>query len=352
MRIPNTVPSVLVIGASYGLLPAAKIAAAGMSVTVIGHPEEVAAINRDGVEVHFDPQRCLVPPMGASGLSAKTTEAVKPDDYDLVILAVQEPQARAPEIAALLEKLGVSHPIASIMNMPQAPFLSRNAALKSLIKPGVYSSSEVWAEMADSQMTLASPDPQAYRFDPDRPGALQVSLASNFKFAPFEDPEDQALLVQVCRRTSRVRAPWGKVPVNFVTKSSLFTPLAKWPMLVTGNCRCLNDDYLAPHSIREAVNKNTAESRSLYEAINAALRDIGTPSETLVPFDHYVAASQKLSRPSSMAMALARGAVAVERIDLLVLELLLHSPAQPQVIDVMTRVSNRISERLQANAQG
>ena len=351
MRIPNTVPSVLVIGASYGLLPAAKIAAAGMSVTVIGHPEEVAAINRDGVEVHFDPQRCLVPPMGASGLSAKTTEAVKPDDYDLVILAVQEPQARAPEIAALLEKLGVSHPIASIMNMPPAPFLSRNAALKSLIKPGVYSSSEVWAEMADSQMTLASPDPQAYRFDPDRPGALQVSLASNFKFAPFEDPEDQALLVQVCRRTSRVRAPWGKVPVNFVTKSSLFTPLAKWPMLVTGNCRCLND-YLAPHSIREAVNKNTAESRSLYEAINAALRDIGTPSETLVPFDHYVAASQKLSRPSSMAMALARGAVAVERIDLLVLELLLHSPAQPQVIDVMTRVSNRISERLQANAQG
>jgi trans-2-enoyl-CoA reductase len=63
-------PSVLVIGASYGLLPAAKIAAAGMPVTVVGFADEVAAINRDGVEVCFDAERRLIPSMGADGLTA------------------------------------------------------------------------------------------------------------------------------------------------------------------------------------------------------------------------------------------------------------------------------------------
>jgi len=343
----DTPPSVLVIGASYGLLPAAKIAAVGFRVTVVGVADEVGQITRDGVEIRFGAGRTLTPPMGANGLSASTPNAVTPEAHDLVILAVQEPQAGA--LAPLLDHLSATHPIVSIMNMPPPPFLERDPALQTLLRPDAYCSMGVWSSMQGCRMTMAAPDPQAYRPDPDRPGVLRVTLASNFKFAPFEAASDQALLGQVARAASRVRAPWGKVPVNLITRKSLYTPLSKWPMLVTGNCRSVGPDRATPLSIHQAVNDNSGQSQVLYDGINAALRDLGAPSEALVPFARYAAAAQQLVRPSSLAMALARGATEVERIDLLVSRLLQFANADSKVIDLMNGISDRIAAHLETN---
>ena len=59
-------------------------------------------------------------------LSAGGPEAVDPADYDLVVLAMQEPQYRSPGVRELLDAVGEAQvPCMSIMNMPPLPYLAR-----------------------------------------------------------------------------------------------------------------------------------------------------------------------------------------------------------------------------------
>ncbi|AXI46737.1 hypothetical protein C1J03_12325 [Sulfitobacter sp. SK012] len=339
---------ILTIGASYGLLPAAKVAAAGHAVTVLGRAEEVSAMRQEGVEIAFSDQHVLRSPMGDDGLSLATPDGVDPSDFDLVLLAVQEPQVRSPEISNLLQRIGDKVPVASIMNMPPPPFLDRIRFLPKNIGKDAYEHPSIWEPLPAERMTLASPDPQAFRPDAERPGHLQVTLASNFKFAPFAREEDQAILARVTRDATRAMQSWGRPPVHLLARGSVFAPLSKWPMLVTGNCRCLRDDG-GPVSIREAVNENLSESRLLYEAVNTCLEALGAPNSSLVPFNSYLQAAGQLSRPSSLARGLAAGATAVERIDVIVLNLMREAKSSPAAINIMTGINARITAALAEN---
>lgn len=351
MTAPDACPHpirTLVIGASYGLLPAAKIAAAGHPVTVIGRSKEVAAIARDGVEIEFSATQVLYAPIGPGGLSVTTPDRVDPGEFDLVFLAIQEPQAGSPEIQDLLRRIGDRIPVASIMNMPPPPFLERITSLPVEVGHKAYHAPEVWDALPSTRITMASPDPQAVRPNPDRPGRLKVTLASNFKFAPFAREDDQALLARVARDASRVMTPWGRAPVRLLARGSLFAPLSKWPMLVCGNCRCVCAQG-EPVSIFEAVNQDVNESRNLYNAVNTCLEAIGAPNSTLVPFEHYLHAVAALAQPSSLARALASGMTAVERIDLLVLQLMRVRQCDSVAIGTMSAVSNRITRAVEQN---
>lgn len=339
---------VLTVGASYGLLPSAKIAAAGHAVTVVGRADEVAAIARDGVAVQFSDEQVLRPPMGRKGLTLATPEAVNPQDFDLIVFAVQEPQVHTDEIRNLLARIGDTVPVASIMNMPPPPFLARVPALPDDLMVGAYRDLDVWRAIPAARMTLASPDPQAFRPDPKRPGLLQVTLASNFKFAPFEDTQDQEILASITRDASRVNESWGRPPVHLLAKGSLFTPLSKWPMLVTGNCRCVQAAG-DPISIKDAVSHDVVQSQMLYEAVNSCLASIGAPASALVPFESYQRAAALLTRPSSLARGLAAGATAVERVDVLILNLLKTVSGQSEAVALMQSVSGRISTALAQN---
>src|SRR4029077_10558480 len=70
-------------------------------------------------------------------LSAAGPGEVNPADYDLVALAMQEPQSRSPGVRELLDAVaGSKVPCMSIMNMPPLPYLKRIAGLKTdAIKP-------------------------------------------------------------------------------------------------------------------------------------------------------------------------------------------------------------------------
>lgn len=338
----------LVIGASYGLLPAVKIAASGHRVTVVGRAEEITAIQHSGVSLSFGTGETLVPPKGSHALRFATPEIVDPSEFDIVLLALQEPQARASEIASLMRRIGDRLPVASVMNMPPPPFLDRVSKLSVSVRSGVFGAEEAWSVFPAERMTLASPDPQVFRPDSARPGHLQVTLASNFKFAPFVRSEDQSVLTRIARDASRLTTNWGRVPVHLLARASLFTPLAKWPMLVTGNCRCLSDAGVLL-SICDAVEQDLVVSRMLYEGVNEGLRWLGAPESVLVPFDAYLIASRQLVRPSSLARSLMNGATAVERIDLLVLGLMQEAPAQQDVLIELHRISALISAKLLEN---
>src|SRR3954469_6218611 len=192
--------NVLIFGASYGSLLATKLLAAGHNAKLVCVPAEVELINKEGTLVRM-------PVKGREGLvelhsrelpgklSADVPSSVKAVGYDLVVLAMQEPQYRSAGVRELLDAVAKAKlPCMSIMNMPPLPYLARipGVALEAL--RACYTDATVWANCDPQYMTLCSPDPQAFRPPEEKVNVLQVRLPTNFKSARFERDEHTAIL--------------------------------------------------------------------------------------------------------------------------------------------------------------
>src|SRR4249920_3119660 len=100
---------ILILGASYGSLLGVKLALAGHAVTLVCLPQEAELINAKGAIVRL-------PVKGREGLvevnsralpvsvSAAGPDAVDSGTFDLVALAMQEPQYGSPGVRGLLER--------------------------------------------------------------------------------------------------------------------------------------------------------------------------------------------------------------------------------------------------------
>lgn len=340
---------ILILGASYGLLPGVKLALAGHEVTFVCRAQEAQQLASDDLIVRI-PLRCSAKAAQLRTRAAQfcTPNEADPETAELVILAMQEPQLAAPEVSGLLRRIARSaRPCLSLMNLPPPAFLKRlgvdGAALEE-----VYCSADAWAEFDPGKCSNASPDPQALRMTPDLPGELTVTLASNFKAAPFANAADQSLLTEIARDLSRVKVDVDgsaiAPPVRMLAHSSLHIPLAKWPMLIAGNSRCLTHDSIC--TIAEAIHTDLAASQRIYEQVVEIIRALGTPADIVVPFDQYQKAAALLVRPSSAARAIASGAPNVERIDRLVLNL---AAANGLASDALAQIHEVIETRLMAN---
>ena len=99
--------NVLIMGASYGSLLAIKLLFAGNRIKLVCLPAEAEAINKEGVRVRLPikGRKDLVEIESRKlpgSLSAEGPGAVNPSDYDLVALAMQEPQYRSSGVRELL----------------------------------------------------------------------------------------------------------------------------------------------------------------------------------------------------------------------------------------------------------
>ena len=123
--------NVLIMGASYGSLLATKLLFGGHSVKLVCLPAEVEAFNADGARVRLPIKgRKDLVEIDTRKLPGKLSAAgpgeVNPSDYDLVALAMQEPQYRSAGVRELLDAVAKSRvPCMSIMNMPPLPYLKR-----------------------------------------------------------------------------------------------------------------------------------------------------------------------------------------------------------------------------------
>jgi hypothetical protein len=317
---------ILVLGASYGSLLAAKLVAAGHSVRLVCLPDEAQLINREGIRVRVPVKdrealyeidsRTLPGRVSAGGAAG-----VDPAGYDLVALAMQEPQYRALEVRVLLDAIARARsPCMSIMNMPPLPYLARIPGIDVDACRGCYTDAGVWDGFDAGCVTLCSPDAQAFRPPEEKVNVLQVRLATNFKAARFESAAHTLMLRDLASQIELARFRAGDeyidLPVKLKVHDSLFVPLAKWSMLLAGNYRCVQADGV--RSIRDAVHANPDESRRVYEWVAEVCKALGASEEDLVPFDKYAAAALSLVTPSSAARALANGATNIERADRLV----------------------------------
>ncbi len=133
------------------------------------------------------------------------------------------------------------------------------------------------------------------------------------------------------------------VPVKLRVFDSLFVPLAKWSMLLTGNYRCITQHE--PRSIRDAVHSDLRLSQSIYDHVDAIAQRLGADPADQVPFEKYAKAAESLLRPSSAARAVASGAPFIERVDLLV-KLISHQLGAPNAeIDRTVQTVDQKTER-------
>ena len=346
--------NILILGASYGSLLASKIMFGGHTVKLVCLPEEAGLINAEGFRVrmpirgradHVEIDSRKLPGKVSAGAAAE----VDPNEYDLIGLAMQEPQYGSPGVRELLEAVAKSRvPCMSIMNMPPLPYVRRIPGLDyEAVKPA-YTEPGVWQNFDPGTLTLCSPDPQAVRPQGEKVNILQVTLPTNFKVAGFASEASTKILRQLEQDIDAIRfdVPEGRIelPVKLRVHDSLFVPLAKWAMLLAGNYRCITADGM--RTAQEAVYSDLEQSRSVYDFVVDLCVRLGASRDELVPFEKYAAAARELSRPASAARALNNGALNIERADKLVQLLARQKGLSPPTVDAIVALVDR---RLAAN---
>ena len=181
--------NILILGASYGSLLATKLLMAGHNVTLVCRRQTANLINRDGTEVRIKLRdEATHRPIFSRDLPG-TLDAVEPADvvpsrYDLVGLAMQEPQYAAPAMRLLMIKIAEAKlPCLSIMNMPPLPYLKRIPALAEMELEKAYTNAAVWD-----------------RFEPGL-----VSLCSRIRRPSVPRRKRRMSFMSACRQTSRPR---------------------------------------------------------------------------------------------------------------------------------------------------
>lgn len=349
--------NILILGASYGSLLATKLLMAGHNVTLVCRKNTAELINREGTEVRIklrdEPKHRSIFSRDLPGkLDATTPQDVDLSRYDLVGLAMQEPQYTNHTIRVLMIKIAAAGlPCLSIMNMPPLPYLKRIDGLKDIDLEEAYTNAQVWERFKPGLVTLCSPDPQAFRPPEEGANVLHVGLPTNFKAAAFEDEAHNKLLRELEADIDAVKLDGQDVPVKLKVFDSLFVPLAKWSMLLTGNYRCITPQE--PQAIRDAVHSDLKVSESIYDHVDAVARKLGADPQDQVPFAKYAKAAESLLKPSSAARAVAAGAPFIERVDLLV-KLISHHLGMPNAdIDRTVQVvDQKLNEKIVSGGSG
>ena len=350
----GTTYKILILGASYGSLLASKLLMAGHSARLVCLPAEAELINKEGARVRMPVKgRADLVEVDSRKLPGKLSAGgpagVNPADFDLVALAMQEPQYGSPGVRELLDAVAKAKiPCMSIMNMPPLPFLARIPAIAVAACRGCYTDPAVWDSFDPKLMTLCSPDPQASRPPEEKVNVLQVRLPTNFKSARFDSDAHTAILRRLEADIEAARFDTGsgriELPVKLKVHDSVFVPLAKWAMLMAGNYRCITKDGI--RSIKEAVHSDLQASRSMFEWVVALCKRLGADQKDLVPFEKYAAAAQGLTGPSSAARALFAGALNIERVDRLVATIAAQQGMQSDELDGIVAL---VDAKLEAN---
>jgi hypothetical protein len=330
---------------------------AGHRVSMVCTKPTADLINGDGTIVRF-PIKGRATPLDIASrqlpgtLSAATPDAVDPGQFDLIVLGMQEAQYAASGVRDLTGRVARSgKPCLAIMNMPPLPYLKRIPGLSTETLEACYADPGLWKAFDPALMTLASPDPQAFRPPDQGKNVLHVGLPTNFKAARFDGVEPTTLLRELEADIEAARFDPGdgplEVPVKLKVHDSIFVPLAKWPMLMAGNYRCIRRDDMIP--IREAVHANLEKSRDVYDWVGGLCTTLGADADDLVPFEKYAKAAEGLGKPSSAARALFGGAEHIERVDCLVRRIARQQGLQSDTLDeIVTLVDERLARNRSA----
>jgi len=131
--------NILILGASYGSLLGTKLAMAGHNVTLLCRAQTAELINSEGTKVRLklrdEETHREISSLDLPGkVDAATPEEVDPGSYDLVALAMQEPQYQAPPVKALMKRIAAA-PYARPTRKPSARLRKRRMCCMWVFRP-------------------------------------------------------------------------------------------------------------------------------------------------------------------------------------------------------------------------
>lgn len=317
---------ILIFGASYGILASFKFLLAGYDVVCICKKDEAKYLNKNGFLINIPGYLKTKLNIESKNLKGRFFPT-EPNNIDLskikiVILAMQEDQYKDVKLSSILLEIAQKKiPTISIMNIPPSVYL-KNFNLNNIDELDyIYVNNHIWKKFDENFITHSSADPQIYKPNIEKINEIHVRLASNFKISDFKDNKSSKLLEIISNKINNARylikEKNTKIPINFNIFKSNFVSISKWPMIITGNYRCLENNKL--RSIKEAVNEDLNYSKKIYNDVYELCKKIGAEDKDLINFEKYVKASQNLNAPSSVSRQAYAGGKNFERVDKLVL---------------------------------
>ena len=283
-------------------------------------------------------------------VTAGGAAGVNPKDYDLVALAMQEPQYRSPGVRELLDSVATSKvPCMSIMNMPPLPYIKRIPGLDyEALKPAYTDPSRLGqfrSRPADAVQPRPAGDPSARRARPTscwsrcRPTSRSPSSTTTSTPQILRDLEKDIEAV-------RFDAPEGKIELPVKLRVLRFD-LRAAGQVVDAARRQLPLHHQRRHAHRAGSGaQQHRRVASVYNFVFDLCVKLGASPSDLVPFEKYAAAAQSLSRPASAARALQNGAPNIERADKLVQLIAKQKGMSHPAIDAQVAL---VDARIEAN---
>ena len=349
--------SILVLGASYGLILGLKASFCGHKVTFVCRPREIDLINLGRAAVQIPSKKSaqvieLRADASPERPRAVEPEIVDPDNYDFCILAMQEPQYSSPELIELIAKISDANlPILSVMNMPLPPLFRGPLQIELSEISEVWHNADMWSGVDSARFSAASPDPQAMTVGATQDLLVKVNHATNIKAAPFANKAAQQMLQQLATSIDELEVSFNgkqhEIGVRLIAHPHPLVSMAKWPMLITGNFRCWSSNGIV--SIADAVHADPQSSAEIYEWISMVCQKLCAANDfhdvPLVPFERYAEAAHFLTLPSSLARGLSNGVPRVERVDKLIRKLALSFDMQNTALDtIVSEVDSALAE--------
>jgi len=178
---------------------------------------------------------------------------------------------------------------------------------------------------------------------------LHVGLPTNFKAAEFGNAEHNKILHELSADIENLTIDGKPVPVKLKVHQSVFVPLAKWSMLLTGNYRAVTADGV--QSIKDAVHGDVIKSEAIYTQVSSLVEKVGGSLDDSVPFGKYANAATSLLKPSSAARAIDAGAPRIERVDRVVQSIAKQlGSSHPEIDSIVKTIDNRLAKNQQAQA--
>ena len=333
--------NVLILGASYGSVIAIKILAAGHNVDLLCLKNEAKLIDAEGINVSIPSIRKkeeinLNSKKLSGKLNAKSFSNL--ENIDICFLAMQEHQyIKDTKLTNLLKQIAVKKiPMISVMNIPPSIFLKNIKNIKIDKADEIYKSHSIWKNINLDYLSVSSPDPQAFKPKPDKNNFIRVRLASNFKIAKFNDAKSNEVIEKLETDVKKL-----KLPIYFNVFNNPLISLAKWPMLITGNYRCIKKDRIL--SIKDAIAEDLEYSKKIYNSVLEFSINLGANQKDLIIFEKYLKRSSLLDAPSSVARAISNRNKDIERFDLLLNEI--SEQKNYEVIglsEIIETINNRI----------
>lgn len=328
---------VLILGGNYGLLFAAFLHHRHIDFDILVSEPEAIVFNSSGFTVTSRDQ--LPQKVRPCGSWEAITDIVAQDEYDLAVFAMPESAFSSPNIVTICHVLLKNRtPILNLMNIPLPNFVSHTL--------GVVTSADRLAEsykgfsllsLVPSSSTInSSPEPQIFKGD--RLNVINLRLGGTFRCSNFREIVNPSLRERLIA-PAKHRESLG---ISLKEYQNPWVSVSKWPMLMTGNYRCLQRGQL--FSIADAVKRDLKKSKALYNEVSANMAKLGAPRSALIPFHMYLNASSQLDAPSSVARALHNGSPAVERVDRLLLDIF---SSHKLSVDLLSEVVSAVEQNMQ-----